>query len=90
MNLVKWYDHHALEEVVIPTPRCNRYRSLIARDCREDVELGLQILAKVHNRCYVSTTVAVVRRRPYSDHGLVLEVPLIPFVYQLVSSSDKL
>ena len=59
------------------------------RHCAEDLEVGVQILAKCHNRGYVATPVAVIWGRPHSDHILGGEVILVAFIYELMCSSDE-
>ena len=50
--------------------------SLILRDRREDAELGVQILANVHDGRNITAAVAVVGSRPDGNHGLLGEVIL--------------
>lgn len=80
--------------------------TLIFRDGRKDTELGVQILADVHDRSHVTAAIAVIRSRPDSDNGLLREVILstfrikfkshewlpylITFVDKLVSTSNEL
>jgi hypothetical protein len=49
---------------------------LILRNGAEDAELGVQILANVHDGRNIATAVTVVRGRPDGNHGLLREVIL--------------
>lgn len=57
---------------------------------REDLEFGLEVFAKVHDRGDIAAAVAVVWSRPDSDHVLVFEVVLVAFVDKLMSSGNEL
>lgn len=50
------------------------------RHGREDCELWLQILTKVHDRGDVAATVAVIGSAPDGDDGFVFEMPLEPML----------
>lgn len=56
----------------------------------EDGEVGLQIFAQRHDTRYVTTSVAVVWCRPYSDDVLILEVVFVAFVDELMCACYQL
>ena len=49
-----------LKEIIIPTPSRRRYSAHVVRYSGENVELGLKILAHVHNGSNIATAIAVV------------------------------
>jgi hypothetical protein len=49
---------------------------LVLRNGTEDAELGVQILADIHDRSDVTASVAVVGRGPDRNHRLLGEVIL--------------
>jgi hypothetical protein len=57
---------------------------------RKDLELWLEILAQVHDRRNITTTVTVIGSRPYSDNVLVLEMVLVTFVHKLMRTRNEL
>lgn len=66
----------ASQEIIGPAARCAGNRALVVRHGGEDGELGIQVLAKVHDAGDITTAVAVIWRRPHGHDRLVSEVPL--------------
>jgi hypothetical protein len=60
------------------------------RHSREDFEVWFQIFAQRHDRSDIPATVAVVRSRPNGHDVLRGKMILIPFVDELMCSSDEL
>jgi len=62
----------------------------VIRHGAEDGKVRLQILAQCHDTRHVTTSVAVVWRRPDGDDVLVLEVVLVAFVDKLMCACYQL
>ena len=78
------------KKVIRPPPRRRRHGPRLARNGGEDVELGIEILAEVHDAGHVAAAIAVVGRAPDRHHALVLEVPLEAFLHELVRARNQL
>jgi len=55
----------------------------------ENGEISVQMLVKLHDSSDITTTIAVVRSTPNSDHILLFEPIDITLLDQLMSSTDK-
>ena len=66
----------ASQEVIRPPARRTRHRTLVIRHGREDGELGIQVLAEIHDTRDITAAVAVIRRRPDGNDGFISKVPL--------------
>ena len=60
------------------------------RHSTEDSKVGLKILAQRHDTRHITTSVAVVRRRPDGDDILIFEMVLVSLVDELMRACDEL
>jgi hypothetical protein len=60
------------------------------RHSREDLEIWFEIFAQRHNRSHIPATIAVVWSGPNGHDVLRGKMILIPFVDELMCSSDEL
>lgn len=56
----------------------------------KNLKLWFKILTKIHNRCHISTSVAVIRGGPDGDYILVFKVVFVAFVDELVGAGYEL
>jgi hypothetical protein len=68
---------YQLQEVLACTTSACRNSALIFRHSTEDTEFWVQILAYIHDRCYISAAIAIVRCRPDSYYGFLREMILL-------------
>lgn len=69
-----WRD--GLQEVVTGSTASCGNSTLLFGDSAEDAELGVEVLADVHDGSYIATTVAVVGRGPDGNDGFLSEMKL--------------
>lgn len=79
-----------LQEVLSPALSTGRDCTTVIGDSAEDLEVGLQVLAKSHDTGDVAAAVAVVGSGPDGDNVLRGEVVLVALVDELVRASDEL
>ena len=79
-----------LKKVVVTATSAGRHGAHVVGHGRKDVELGLQILAQLHDGGDIAAAVAVVGGAPHGGHGLVLEMPLVALVDELVCARNQL
>jgi len=60
------------------------------RHSTEDGKIRLEILAQRHNTRHITTSVAVIWRRPNRHNVLVLEMVLVALVDELMCASNEL
>lgn len=77
MHRMLKYISNSLKEVVGGSTASSRNVSHVIGNCREDAELGIEVLINGHDRCNITTAVTVVGSGPDSDDGVLGEVILL-------------
>lgn len=77
------------QEILPLASPASRDSTAMIRHSREDLEIGLQVVAKRHDRSDVAAAVAVVGSRPDGYHVLRGKVVFVALVDQLMRSSDE-
>lgn len=87
---IRFGTHSSLEEVFAAGASAGGHGAAVIRHGAEDLELGLQVFAEVHDGSDVAAAVAVVGGGPHGDDVFVFEVVLVAFVDELVGAGDEL
>jgi hypothetical protein len=82
--------HTRLEEVLAAAAAAGGHRAPMIGHGGEDLELGLEVFAQIHNGGDVAAAVAVVGCGPDRHDVLVFEVVFVAFVDELVRARNEL
>lgn len=78
-----------LQEVLAPARSRGWNVPLVIADCTKQLEGRVEVFADLTHRRQVTAAVTVVGRTPNRHHILIVEVIFVPFVNQLMCTSNQ-